>query len=195
MANNPYNNKIVKSDGTVLIDLTGDDIKPENVDKGILFHDKSGAPQTGTSTKTVDASSADVTAAEILAGKKAGKGSQIITGTMPDNSGRNIEISSTAGAAIPKGYTDGASKAVISPAELAKLIPANIKEGVSILGITGGYGADDIASQEKEATPTFEDQIVQPDSGYTFLTSVVVRAIPITYTDNTAGGVTVTIGG
>lgn len=194
MAENPYNSKVVLSTGEVLIDLTGDDIKPENVDKGIIFHDKSGATKTGTSTKTVDASGATVEAAEILAGKTAGKGTELITGTMPDNSGTDVELSTTAPAAIPRGFTDGASHAKIADAELAKLIPGNIKEGVSILGVTGAYGADDITSQHKEVTPSFADQEVSPDAGYTFLTGVTVKAIPVTYTDNAAGGVTVTIG-
>jgi hypothetical protein len=194
MATNPYNSKIVLADGRVLIDLTGDDVKPENVDAGIEFHDASGAPRRGTSTKTVDASGATATAAEILKGKTAGKGEQIITGTMPDNSGRNVEISSTAGASIPKGYTDGASKAVIASAELAKLIPQNIKEGVTVLGVVGAFGADDFTAQAKEVVASFDDQEVLPDEGYAFLSSVTVRGIPVAYTDNDAGGVTVTIG-
>ena len=49
--------KVVLATGEVLIDLTQDDVKPEHVQKGITFHDKTGAEQTGTNTKTVDASS------------------------------------------------------------------------------------------------------------------------------------------
>ena len=192
---NQYNSKIVLSNGEVLLDLTLDDIKPEHVDAGIQFHDKTGAPRTGTSTKTVDASGVTAEAAEVLAGRTFAKGAQVQTGTMPDNSGTNVEISTTAPVAIPRGYTDGAAKAKIADGELAKLIPANIKEGVTILGVEGGYGADDISSQRKSATPTFEQQEITPDVGYTFLTNVTVAPITVSRADNDAGGVTVTIGG
>lgn len=192
---NQYNSKIVLSNGEVLLDLTLDDIKPEHVDAGIQFHDKTGAPRTGTSTKTVDASGVTAEAADVLAGRTFAKGAQVQTGTMPDNSGTNVEISTTAPVAIPRGYTDGAAKAKIADGELAKLIPANIKEGVTILGVEGGYGADDISSQHKSATPTFEQQEITPDAGYTFLTSVTVAPITVSRADNDAGGVTVTIGG
>lgn len=187
-------NKVVLSTGEVLLDLTQDDVKPEHVEKGIKFHDKTGSERSGTSTKTVDASGATVEAAEILAGRTAGKGASLIVGTMPDNSGKNVELSTTAPVTVPKGYTDGGTVAKISDTELAKIIPANIKEGVQILGITGEYGADDISSQSKTITPSFAEQNVQPDAGYTFLSGVTVAAIPVTRVDNDAGGVTVTIG-
>lgn len=191
---NEYISKVVLATGEVPLDLTKDDVKPEHVDKGITFHDKSGAPQTGTSTKTVDASEVTTEAAEVLNGRPFGKGDKIEYGTMPDNSGNNVVISSTEPVTIPRGFTDGSSKVTISPEELAKLKPENIKEGVTILNVPGGYGTDDFSSQSKEVTPTFEDQNVVPDEGITFLSSVTVKKIPITYTDNDAGGVTMTIG-
>lgn len=49
-------------------------------------------------------------------------------------------------------------------------------------------------AQSKTVTPTFSQQSVTPDSGYTHLTGVTVNAIPVNYADNAAGGVTVTIG-
>ena len=194
MAENKYNSKVVLATGEVIMDLSQDDVTPADVASGIKFHDKTGEPRTGTNTKTVDASAATATAAEVMAGKTFGKGNEMQTGTMPDNSGKDVEISSTEGTPIPKGFTDGASRAKLSAAELAKLVPGNIKEGVTILGISGDYGPDDISSQHKEVTPSFMDQEIQPDPGVSYLSGVTVKAIQITRTDNDAGGVTVTIG-
>lgn len=42
------NNKVQLADGTVLIDLTGDNVQPENVEEGITFHDASGEQRIGT---------------------------------------------------------------------------------------------------------------------------------------------------
>lgn len=189
------NSKVTLKTGEVLIDLTQDDVKAEHVQDGIYFHDKTGLRQKGTNTKTVDASTATAEAAEVLSGRTFGKGAEMQTGTMPDNSGKDVVITSKTGAPIPVGYSDGSGKAMLSEADLALLIPANIKEGVSILGVEGDYGADDISSQSKEVTPTFEEQVFNPsDDGVTFYSSVKVNAIPVTRTDNEAGGITVTIG-
>lgn len=189
-----FNSKVVLSNGEILIDLTQDDVRAEHVQSGIYFHDKTGLRQKGTNTKTVNASEATAEAAEVLAGRTFGKGNEMQTGTMPDNSGNNVEISTFGGTPIPKGYTDGSSVAKLSDAELAKLVAGNIKEGVTILGVEGGFGADDISSQSKTVTPTFEKQVINPDDGYTFLSFVEVEAIKVTRTDNEFGGVTVTIG-
>jgi hypothetical protein len=191
---NQYNNKVVLGDGTVIIDLTMDDVKPEHVQSGIKFHDKTGAVKTGTSTKTVDASGVTAEPAEVLAGETFGRGNEVATGTMPNNSGKNVLVTSKSGTAIHRGYYDGAGVAKISEEDATKLVPANIKEGVTILGVTGEFGADDISAQSKEVTPTFADQQISPDDGYTFLSGVLVKAIPVLYTDNSAGGVTATIG-
>lgn len=191
---NQYNNKVVLSDGTVLIDLTMDDVKPEHVQKGIKFHDKTGAEKTGTNTKTVDASGVTAESAEVLAGETFGRGSEVATGTMPNNSGKDVIVTGKTGTSIPRGYYDGSGVAKISEEDAEKIVPANIKDGVTILGITGSFGADDISSQSKEVKPTFADQQISPDSGYSFLSGVLVKAIPVLYTDNNAGGQTVTIG-
>lgn len=49
MANNPYVNKVIYGDDT-LIDLTGDTATESDVLLGKTFHDKSGALRTGTLT-------------------------------------------------------------------------------------------------------------------------------------------------
>lgn len=191
---NEFTSKVVLSNGETLMDLTQDDVRPEHVQKDIYFHDKTGARKQGTNTKTVDASEATAEAAEVLEGRTFGKGNEMQTGTMPDNSGNNVEISTLSGTPIPKGYSDGSSVAKLSDAEIAKLVAGNIKEGVEILGVMGDFGADDISSQSKTVTPTFEKQVINPDEGYTFLSSVEVEAIKVDRKDNEAGGVTVTIG-
>ena len=193
MADKKYN-KVALANGDVLIDLTQDDVKAEHVQNGIYFHDKTGARIKGTNTKTVDASEVTAEAAEVLVGRTFGKGEEVQTGTMPDNSGKDVLISTKAGTPIPKGFSDGSGKARLSDTELAKVIPSNIKKGTTLLGVEGTFGADDMASQSKEVAPTFEDQTIVPDDGVTFLTSVTVKAIPVIRTDNDAGGVTVTIG-
>lgn len=48
MASNPYNNKVVLGDGTVLIDLTGDTVAANKLLYGYTAHDNSGALVTGT---------------------------------------------------------------------------------------------------------------------------------------------------
>ena len=192
---NQYNSKIALANGEVLIDLTQDDVKPEHVQKDIYFHDKTGKRQQGTNTKTVDASEVTAEAAEVLDGRTFGKGSEVQTGTMPDNSGKDVVITDKAGAAIPVGYSDGTERAKLSDEALANLIPANIKEGVKILDIEGEYGASDMSATSKEVTPTFSDQTFNPaDDGVTFYSSVKVNAIKVDRKDNEAGGVTVTIG-
>lgn len=191
---NEFTNKVVLSNGETLIDLTQDDVKAEHVQNGIYFHDKTGERKQGTNTKTVDASEATAEAAEVLEGRTFGKGNEMQTGTMPDNSGNNVEISTLSGTPISRGHYDGSGVAKLADAEIAKLVAGNIKEGVSILGVVGEFGADDISSQSKTVTPTFEKQVINPDEGYTFLSSVEVEAIKVDRKDNEAGGVTVTIG-
>lgn len=48
MADEYYNNKIVTTDGDVLMDVTQDTATPETVLEGETFHLRSGAPATGT---------------------------------------------------------------------------------------------------------------------------------------------------
>lgn len=55
-------------------------------------------------------------------------------------------------------------------------------------------GSEDVHAQTKNATPTFATQAITPDTGYNYLSQVNVAPIPVTETDNAAGGITVTVG-
>lgn len=192
---NEYVSKVVLSNGTTLIDLTGDTITPSDVLSGVTAHDKSGAPITGTCTYDSDTSEDTAAVAEILSGKTAHARGALLTGTMPNNGSVSGSISTKAGQyTIQQGYHDGSGKVNIASAEQAKIVAGNIKSGVQILGVTGTYSGEAITAQTKTATPSWSQQTIQPDTGYDYLSAVTVNSIPISYSDNAAGGQTVTIG-
>ena len=192
---NEYVNKVVLSSGETLIDLSGDTADAAHVLKGSTFHDKSGAPKTGTCTYDSDTSEDTVAASEMLVGKTAHARGVKITGTMPNNGAVSGNIATKDGQyTIPQGFHDGSGKVGIASAEKAKLIPGNIKSGVEVLGVTGSYSGESINAQTKSVTPSFTQQVVQPDDSYDYLSAVTVAAIPVAYADNAAGGRTVTIG-
>ena len=193
MAN--YINKLVVGN-EVKFDLTGDTVAPNTLLTGATAHDKSGAQITGTCTYDSDTSDATVAVAEILKDKTAYARGAKIVGTMPNNGPKNYSISDLNDQTISLGFYDGSGKISIDSAEKAKIIPANIKNGVSILGVQGTMtGQESITVQSKTITPTFTAQTILPDEGYDYLSQVVVSAIPMTESANTAGGLTLTIGG
>ena len=192
---NQYVNKVVVG-GETKLDLTGDTVVAEKLAQGYKAHDKSGAPIVGTNTFDADTSDATASAAEILDSKTAYVAGNKITGTMPNKGAVNGEISEKdAKFTIPAGFHDGSGKVGISATEKTKLIPANIKQGITVLGVVGSYGGEEIKSQaNKNVVPRFTEQVVTPDNGFDYLSQVTVAAIPVTETDNPAGGVTLTVG-
>lgn len=183
--------------GKTLIDLTGDTISEEKVLKGFTAHGADGAPIVGTCDYDSNTEDATVQVSEMLEGRSAYARGAKMQGTMPNNGGIEEKISAVdQEVAVPQGYHDGSGKVSIDEDEQAKLIPGNIKLGVEILGVTGTCEpSSDVTAQSKEVTPGTEDQTVLPDQGTDYLSEVKVKAIPYVETENSAGGVTVTIGG
>lgn len=184
--------------GKTLIDLTADTVTASKILKGATAHDKSGAAIVGTCTFDADTSDATATGAEILSGKTAYVNGVKVTGEMRNNGAVDGVISNKADSyTVPIGYHDGSGKVAISTAEQAKIIATNIRDGVTILGVTGTLtGTEGAKAQAKTITPTAAQQVVLPDDeqGFNYLSQVTVEAIPYNESDNAQGGKTVTIG-
>lgn len=182
--------------GQTLIDLTADTVVADKLLKGYKAHGADGEVINGACTYDADTQDATATAAEILTGKTAYNKGNKVTGTMKNNGAVSGKISTKTGKyTVPQGYHDGSGTVQIDSTEQAKLIPANIRDGVTVLGVTGTMSPNEgEKAQEKTVTPSTTAQTVVPDSGFTCLSSVTVGAIPYVESDNSAGGVTVTIG-
>lgn len=182
--------------GQTLIDLTADTVVADKLLKGYKAHGADGEVINGACTYDADTQDATATAAEILTGKTAYNKGNKVTGTMKNNGAVSGKISTKTGKyTVPQGYHDGSGTVQIDSTEQAKLIPANIRDGVTVLGVTGTMSPNEgEKAQEKTVTPSTTAQTVVPDSGFTCLSSVTVEAIPYVESDNSAGGVTVTIG-
>lgn len=190
------NSKIVLGTGEVLMDLTADTVKEDNLLKGYTAHGADGEALVGACTFDADTQDANAADAEILSGKTAYVKGTKKTGTMKNNGAVSGTISTKDGKyTVPQGFHDGSGKVGIASTEQAKIVPENIRDGVTILGVTGSMtGSEGIKSQSKSVRPSFSAQTVLPDPGYTHLSEVAVEAIEVAYTDNSAGGKTVTIG-
>lgn len=188
-------NKVVYG-STVLIDLTTDTVTADKILASYTAHDAAGNIITGTCNFDVNSQDATVKVAEILDGKTAYARGSKLTGTMPNNGGVSLTINTVNGeASIAQGYHDGSGKVGILETEKAKLIASNIKQGITILGVTGTLEPSSaVKVHAKTVTPTKEAQTVLPDEGYDYLSQVTVNAIPYVETENSSGGITVTIG-
>jgi hypothetical protein len=192
---NQYKNKVVY-DGNVLIDLTADTVDASHLLSGYTAHDKSGATITGACTYNADTTDATASQSEILATKTAYVNGVKLTGTMPNNGANNVTVTNKTGTTIPAGYYDGSGKAQIDSTSATNLIASNIRDGVTILGVEGSMtGEDTLTVGAASATPTSSQQVITAASlSYDYITQVTVAAIPYVESDNSAGGVTVTIG-
>lgn len=189
-------NKVIYG-GQTLIDLTGDTVAQDQVLSGVTFHDKSGATLTGTCDYDSNTTDATASAGEILLNKTAYINKAKVTGTMANNGSQVNTITTKAqSVTIKNGFHDGSGKVSIDSAEQAKIIASNILEGVTILGVTGTLEpASDIKIEpSKTVTPYTTAQTILPSTGYDVMSQIEVSAIAYSEVENTAGGLTVTIG-
>ncbi len=189
-------NKVIYG-GKTLMDLTGDSVTPDKLLAGETAHDKSGEAISGECTFDVDSADATVTAAEILKGKTSYARGSKITGTMLNHGAVAGNIATKEDSyIIPAGHHDGSGTVKIDETEKAKLVPGNIRSGVTVLGVEGNMtGTEDVNAQAKTVSPSTVQQTVLPDEGYNYLSEIVVGAIPYVESSNSAGGTTVTIAG
>lgn len=193
---NQYVSKVALASGEVLMDLTGDTVDASHLLEGVTAHGKDGAPITGSCTFDADTSDDTAAAGEILAGKTAHARGSLLTGSMPNRGAVTGSITAKSQEyTIQQGYHDGTGKVSIAAEEQAKIIAANIREGITILGVEGSMsGSEGMSPQARSAIPTFAQQVIAPETGYNCLSQVTVAPITVAYSDNAAGGRTVTIG-
>nr|WP_296029437.1 Ig-like domain-containing protein [uncultured Dorea sp.] len=141
-----------------VMDLSKDTVTASKLLKGITAHDKNGDQITGTyeagtSGGGTDTSDATATARNILEEKTAYIASGKVTGTMMNRGATSGTISKKTGAyIIPEGYHNGDGSVSIAEAERDKIIPENIKNGITLLGVSGTYTGDGTGSTEVDKT-------------------------------------------
>ena len=188
-------NKVIYG-GETLIDLTGDTVKEDKILKGYTAHGADGEKITGTCEYDANTQDATATDAEILKDKIAYVRGNKVKGAMTNNGAVNEMISAKEQEIIiAQGYHDGSGKVAIDPAEAKKLIPENIRAGITILDVEGNMsGSEDVKAQSGSARPKVTAETYTPDEGFNYFGQFTVEAIPYVESDNSAGGKTVTIG-
>lgn len=190
-----YNSKIVLG-SEVLIDLTADTVTPQTLLSGTSAHDASGAPITGTCNYDAYTGDADALASEVISGKTFYKNGQKLTGSMTNRGAVSLELTnSDTPVTIPQGYHDGSGTVGLGSSDLEALVASNVRENVTILGVTGTMsGSEDMHAEAVTITPSLSQQTVLPTSPtYNCISQATVEAVPVTRVVNASGGYTVSI--
>ena len=126
-----------------------------------------------------DTSGADATASDILSGKSAFGPEGSVSGSIQNNGNVSGSIFTKAGSvSVPAGYTTGGS-VTIDSTEQGKIIPSNIKAGVTILGVAGASNVVDTATMGSESAASAGD-IMSGKTAFVNGAKLTGTQIPIT---------------
>lgn len=188
--------KIVVEGVGVVIDLTKDTARKEQVLKGFTFHNYNGDIETGVCEFDAKTAGATLLPSEALKGRTYWKDGKEETGTLENRESVVLEINTVDDElSIPIGIHDGGGVAKLSEAAKNSVRPEDIREGTTILGRVGTMKTTEgVNAQSKTVTASFAKQTITPDTGYNYLTQVVIDPVPMVENPNESGGTTLTIG-
>lgn len=109
---------------------------PSNIKNGVNILGINGSYQ---GSGGIDTSDATAVSSDILTGKTAYANGSKITGTMPNKGVFNADLAMTGiSYTLKEGYYTG-GLVQLAPSESRKLVPENIKSGITLFGVTGSY--------------------------------------------------------
>lgn len=194
-------------DGVTILGVTGtfgvEEIVTQEIDVDPSYEEQIILPDAGKYINKVtvspipfDLREDTVTADSMLEGSSAHNSEgQIINGTIVNRGDVVFTFENKNDVFyVRKGYHSGGGYASLGQSDIEAIISANIKDGVTILGVSGTYAGEPIYTQEKTVTPTRAGFEVTPD-GDQYLSKVIVGSIPYKVAMNSSGGTTFTIAG
>ena len=146
----------------------------------------------GTSTAKLITKSVDSNGVYSAADDDADGYSKFTVNVQYTSQEKTLNPSKTTQIIVPDSGYNGITKITLNPVTSSideNIISSNIKQGVSILGVTGTLETKaDPVLQSKTITPTKLNQTITPDTGYDALSSVIVNGVTSDIDSNITAG-------